>query len=72
MSDGLLVPPCSQVALGPGEGVQLVRPQLGGGQQGPPPAGGGHHLLILYYCYLNCIVYCIIVIYIVIYIISIA
>ena len=45
MSDGLLVPPCSQVALGPGEGVQLVRPQLGGGQQGPPPAGGGHHLL---------------------------
>ena len=45
MSDGLLVPPCSEVALGPGEGVQLVRPQLGGGQQGPPPAGGGHHLL---------------------------
>ena len=45
MSDSLLVPPCSQVALGPGEGVQLVRPQLGGGQQGPPPAGGGHHLL---------------------------
>ena len=46
MSDSLLVAPCSEVALGPGEGVQLVRPQLGGGQQGPPPAGGGHHLLI--------------------------
>ena len=44
MSD-CLVPWCSEVALGPGEGVHLVRPQLGGGQQGPPPAGGGYHLL---------------------------